>query len=198
MTGASRQALKEWASVERALAAGRVSLLVRKGGISERRGGFDVEHRAFWVFPTAFHQNADELAPAFRDLIGHAEPVSRDEVRLRVFARVEEAFKVESLEAMERLAGLHPMAPETVRSRFEYKNRPYLHVLLVRAHVLPAPVVIPNTIGYEGCVSWVSLDDEIPTGGAVAAMGDDEFGRVRAEVLERLGSHRDTEARRRT
>ncbi len=196
MTGASREALKEWASVERALAAGRVSLLVRKGGISERRGGFDVEHRAFWIFPTAFHQNADELAPGFRDLIDHVEPASRDEVRLRVFAQVEEAFKVESLEVMGRLAGLHPMAPETVKSRFEYKNRPYLHVLLVRAHVVADPIVIPNTIGYEGCVSWVSFDDEIPTDGAVPALSDEEFGSVRAEVLKQLGSHRGTEAQR--
>jgi hypothetical protein len=186
MESSSRQALKEWASVERGLASGRVSLLVRKGGISERRSGFDVEHRAFWIFPTAFHQNAEELAPPFRDLLGDAPAVSRDEVRVRVFAEVVEAFRVESLEAMERLAGLHPMAAETVRSRFEYKGRPYLHVILVRAHTLPEPVVIPNTLGYEGCVSWVTLDDEIATAGAVPAMGDAEFERVRGEVLGRI------------
>jgi len=186
MVSSSREALKEWASVERALAAGRVSLLVRKGGISERRGGFDVEHRAFWIFPTAFHQNADELAPDFRDLLAAAEPASRDEVRLRVFAEVADAFRVESLEVMARLAGLHPMAAETVRSRFEYKGRPYLHVILVRAYVLPAPVVIPNTIGYEGCVSWVALDQEIPAAGAVPAVGDAEFEALRVEVRGRV------------
>jgi hypothetical protein len=188
MEPSSRQALKEWASVERALAAGRVSLLVRKGGISERRGGFDVEHGGFWIFPTAFHQNAEELAPGFRNLLADAPPVSRDEVRLRVFAEVSDAFKVESLEVMARLAGLHPMAPETVRSRFEYKGRPYLHVILVRAYTLAEPVVIPNTLDYEGCVSWVTLDAEIPTAGAEPALGDAEFDILRAEVLARLGS----------
>ena len=188
MVSRSRQALKEWASVERALASGRVSVLVRKGGISEKRGGFDVEHRAFWIFPTAFHQNAQELAPEFRDLLGGAEPASRDEVRLRVFAEVAEAFRVESLEVMARLAGLHPMAAETVRSRFEYKGRPYLHVILVRSYVLPEPIVIPNTIGYEGCVSWVALDEEIPTAGVVPAMGDAEFETLRGELLGRIAS----------
>ena len=187
MVSSSREALKEWASVERALAAGRVSLLVRKGGISERRGGFDVEHRAFWIFPTAFHQSAEELAPGFRDLLGGAVPASRDEVRLRVFAEVAEAFRVGSLEVMGRLAGLHPMAMETVRSRFEYKGRPYLHVILARAYVLPEPVVIPNTIGYEGCVSWVTLDEEIPTNGAVPALGEAEFAALRGEVRVRVG-----------
>jgi hypothetical protein len=188
MVSSSREALKEWASVERALAAGRVSLLVRKGGISERRGGFDVEHRAFWIFPTAFHQNAEELAPDFRDLLGGTGPASRDEVRLRVFAEVAEAFRVESLVVMARLAGLHPMAEETVRSRFEYKGRPYLHVVLVRAYVLPEPVVIPNTIGYEGCVSWVALDEEISTAGAVPVVGDAEFAALRGEVVRRVRS----------
>ena len=187
MESLSRQALKEWASVERALASGRVSLLVRKGGISEKRGGFDVEHRGFWIFPTAFHQNADELAPDFRNLIGDTPAVSRDEVRLRVFAEVSDAFKVETLETMGRLAGLHPMSPETVRSRFEYKGRPYLHVILVRAYALAEPIVTPNTLDYEGCVSWVTLDDEIPTAGAVPALGDAEFDILRAEVLARLG-----------
>jgi hypothetical protein len=184
----SRQALKEWASVERGLASGRVSLLVRKGGISERRGGFDVEHRAFWIFPTAFHQNADELAPDFQGLIEGAAPPSRDEIRLRVFAELSDAFRVESLEVMGRLAGLHPMSAGTVKSRFEYKNRPYLHVLLVRAHVLAEPIVISNTLGYEGCVSWVALDDELPTAGALPAVGDAEFDQLREELLARLGT----------
>ena len=187
MESSSRDALKEWASVERALATGRVSLLVRKGGISERRGGFDVEHRSFWIFPTAFHQSADELDPAFHGLMEGVEPASRDEVRLRVFAELSDAFRVESLEAMERLAGLHPMAWETVKSRFAYKNRPYLHVLLVRAHVLDAPIVLPNTLEYEGCVSWVRLDEEVPTVGAVPVIADAEFDILREELLARLG-----------
>lgn len=187
MESFSRDALKEWASVERGLATGRVALLVRKGGISERRGGFDVEHRAFWIFPTAFHQNADELAPDFQGLLEGGEPASRDEVRLRVFAGLSDAFRVESLEVMERLAGLHPMAWDAVKSRFAYKNRPYLHVLLVRAHVLPRPVVLPNTLEYEGCVSWVRLDEEVLTAGAVPALADAEFEMLREEVLARLG-----------
>ena len=38
----NRSALKEWAAVEHALAEGRITLLVRKGGIYEKRGGFEV------------------------------------------------------------------------------------------------------------------------------------------------------------
>ena len=39
----NRSALKEWAVVARALGSGRQTLLLRKGGIHERRGEFEVE-----------------------------------------------------------------------------------------------------------------------------------------------------------
>ena len=57
-----RQALKEWAVVEEAIAAGAVTLLLRKGGIHERQGDFGVEHRAFWIYPTGWHENRPDLA----------------------------------------------------------------------------------------------------------------------------------------
>lgn len=184
----SRSALKEWATVERALAEGRVAVLVRKGGIRERRRDFEVEHREFWLFPTHYHQNPHELVEGFRPLLDEELPPSRDEIRIGTYAVVTDALRVESLEALERLEGLHPLAQETVRSRFAYRGKPYLHVLVIRAHRLPEPRVIPNTLDYEGCVSWVELDDPIPTAGALPVLPDDEFARIRGEVLARLGS----------
>ena len=44
MQSANRFAFKEWAVTCQALAAGRQSLLLRKGGIHERNGRFEVEH----------------------------------------------------------------------------------------------------------------------------------------------------------
>ena len=45
-------ALKEWAVICRALAEGRQSLLLRKGGIAEAGGAFQVEQPRFWLLPT--------------------------------------------------------------------------------------------------------------------------------------------------
>ena len=70
MESSNRSALKEWATVEAALAEGPVVLLIRKGGISERRGDFQVEHREFWLFPTHYHQNLHELTEPFQLLDG--------------------------------------------------------------------------------------------------------------------------------
>lgn len=49
-------AFKEWASVCEALASGEQTIILRKGGIAEGPGGFTVEHRAFWLYPTFVHQ----------------------------------------------------------------------------------------------------------------------------------------------
>src|SRR4051812_30851462 len=57
-------ALKEWASVCRALEEGRQMLLLRKGGIYESAGEFEVEHREFLLFPTYLHQNVKMLKPS--------------------------------------------------------------------------------------------------------------------------------------
>ncbi len=70
----SAAALKEWAVVEEAMAAGAVSLLLRKGGIHERRGDFTAEHRAFWIFPTGWHENRPDLAPHLHPFLDAVAP----------------------------------------------------------------------------------------------------------------------------
>jgi hypothetical protein len=161
-------------------------VLVRKGGIYEKRGDFEVENREFWIFPTGWHQNEHELSPAFRAHLGETPRFPPGEIPLRVHCVVEDALRIESLDALQRLGDLQPFSADTLRSRFEYRGRPWLHVLIVRAHVLAEPTVIPNTAGYEGCVSWVHLDAAIPTTGARPALDDEEFARLRGTVLDRL------------
>lgn len=183
----SAVALKEWAAIEDVLATGRLSVLVRKGGIYEKRGGFEVEHRGFWIFPTGWHQNEPELRPEFRGHLGDTPRFPAGQVALRVFCTVEASWRVEDLAALERLAGLQPFSPETLKARFEYRGKPYLHVILVRAHGLPEPRVVPNTAAYEGCVSWVQLESPVVTAHAKPVLDEDAFADLRREVLARLG-----------
>jgi hypothetical protein len=182
-----RSALKEWAAIEDALAGGRLTVLVRKGGIYEKRGDFQVEHRGFWIFPTGWHQNESELRPSFLEHLGDTPRFAPDQVPLRVHCTVVDALRVERLDGLERLGDLQPFSDATLASRFAYRGKPYLHVLIVRAHVLPAPSVVPNTAAYEGCVSWVELDEEVRADGLVPVLDEAAFAAARAEVLERLG-----------
>lgn len=186
MQSANRSALKEWAVVERVLADGGAILLVRKGGIQEKRGEFTVEHREFWIMPTAFHQNVDELAAPFSAVLEDTAPVSRDLLELGVYAVVEDAVRIERLEVAERLDGLHPLNLDSVRARFAYRNRPYVHALILRAYGRREPHAIPNTLDYEGCVSWVELDVALSTEGLVPVLSDEEFADRRSHIMRQL------------
>lgn len=186
----SARALKEWAAIEQVLAAGEVSVLLRKGGLWERREGFEMEHRQFWLFPTLYHQNPEELRPELAWALQSAQEAqpAGEQIRLEHFAVVSEAYRVEKLETLLDVADRQALTQATVESRFEYRNRPYLHLLLLRVYRIPAPHLIRNTLGYEGCVSWVELDEALPTSGAVPVLDDRAFARVREEVTRSLGA----------
>ncbi|MGI0041714.1 MAG: DUF1802 family protein, partial [Nitrosopumilaceae archaeon] len=49
-------ALKEWATVVKALENGNQTVLLRKGGILETDSGFNVESKKFLLYPTFEHQ----------------------------------------------------------------------------------------------------------------------------------------------
>ena len=59
-------ALKEWAVVVHALLEGEQIVDIRKGGIKEDGRHFDLPTRRFWLYPTAEHQKAELLKPAYR------------------------------------------------------------------------------------------------------------------------------------
>lgn len=180
-------ALKEWAAVERALAAGATSLLIRKGGIREGGGSFAVERRTFWIFPTRYHQNAREIARPFAGFLDAAAALDPgpDRVRLQLHAVVESAYRIRALDAALALEGLHPMAAETVEARFRYRE-PHLHALLVRVAALPEPRLIPNTLDYDGCISWVTLDVAVETDAVRPVLEAPAWDGVRNEVEARL------------
>src|SRR5258708_20024339 len=72
--------LKEWASVCRALEEGRQIILLRKGGIHESAGEFELEHPQFVLFPTYLHQNLKMLKE--REHPGF-EPMSAEPARVK-------------------------------------------------------------------------------------------------------------------
>src|ERR1700742_2182632 len=70
-------ALKEWSAVVHALLDGRQRVLLRKGGIREKR--FDVAAQEFLLFPTVAHSHAERVRPEHRDLLAAAAADSTDD-----------------------------------------------------------------------------------------------------------------------
>jgi hypothetical protein len=184
----SRVALKEWAVADEALATGRIALLLRKGGIHERQGEFGVEHREFWIFPTGWHQNPADLAEHLHPLLDALSPPPRGTVPFRVYAVVDDVVRIESTEVLDRLEGMHPLSPPAAHYRFDYRDRPFVHALIVRAYRLDEPAVLPDVHRYEGCVSWVELDEALPTAALRPVLSDQDFTTLKGEIIRRLGS----------
>ncbi len=167
----NRYALKEWAGICELLSSGEQVLLIRKGGLRERRGGFEVEHPEFFLFPTRFHES------------GGAPP---GRVELGPYARVEGDFEVRDLDRLGRLESMHRIPREDVERRFRYGKEPGVHVLAVRAFRLARPPVVEDARAYEGCVSWVELDRELPVEAAGPVLEADAFGRRLGALREAL------------
>jgi len=148
-------ALKEWDSQVQALVKGDTALILRKGGIIETRDQFELEHRAFWLYPTFLHQNPLELRQEFR---ANLRPQPRfGQVCIPAYAEVVNVWKVGSLEQALSLEPYQPLTPQSIEARFKYRNKPWIHALLLRVFPPEAEICLPETEGYLGCISWVPL-----------------------------------------
>jgi hypothetical protein len=181
---------KEWQGVCDALAAGRQSVLLRKGGIEEGPGGFAPEHPAFWLYPTRVHQAEQGLKPGAAGGGVAAGSWDAGSVRLGTFAVVAVTARVGRPESLDALDGLHVWTPETVRRRFDYRS-PGLWVLGVRVFVRAEPAVLPVTPEHAGCKTWVLLDPPASTDGLTPVLDDHAFTRELSRLAAALGSDHD-------
>ena len=171
-----RMAFKEWAVVVDALGRGDQIIILRKGGISEGRGGFNIEHERFFLFPTLFHQQRESVLPSAQlryDVL--APGLSPEAVRLEFFAELVDWKFLESPATMSRLAGQHIWREEVTQERFEWGQSKSIYALAVRVFRLPRAVTVPMRADYGGCKSWVELDIAIPTDDAQPVLIDREF-----------------------
>jgi hypothetical protein len=180
-------ALKEWAAVISALAAGRQMALLRKGGIVEAdRGGFRVLYREFLLFPTFEHQHEQLLKPENRHL---AEPQPEDQIKLTLMAAVTDIIPA-------------PPSPDVLfrsaadcliwnrrffESRYAYRPDLPLYLLLLRAKRLPEARIIPARPSYTGCKSWVNLTEEIDVADSMPVLPEESYLQARESLLKALG-----------
>jgi hypothetical protein len=150
-------ALKEWSAAVHALLDGRQTVLLRKGGIGEKR--FEVAASRFLLFPTVAHSHLGRVRPEHRDLVSRAAADSTDaEIVVRAGAQVVDAVEVTRVEGLEKIARQHIWTAESVREdRLDFRPRHRLTVLVVSAVPLSEPVRLVRTPEYRGCTSWVTL-----------------------------------------
>ena len=177
--------LKEWAVAVRALERGETALVVRKGGIREK--AFAVKDSRFLLLPGYEHQKPELLKPEYRELLKEIPNLTDDgPLRFTSFAEVRGAYEVSEPESLAAIDPYHMWTPEYAESRFRWRPKKPLTVLVLRTYLLPEPVELPNSEAYAGCKSWIELDEPVSISGALPVLSGEDFERVVSPVVGAL------------
>jgi hypothetical protein len=150
---------KEWQVVCEALASGRQTVILRKGGIHEGRAGFAFAHESFFLFPTRFHAQGDHVTE------GSVQPMPEwqpgEPVIITHHAEIIHAKTLTDWPQVEALAPYHIYSPQLIRERFDWEGKGMasgsIHAAVVRVSQLAKPWQFPYEAKYGGCRSWVNL-----------------------------------------
>jgi hypothetical protein len=180
-------ALKEWAVAVRALERGETALIVRKGGIREK--AFAVPRTRFLLLPGYEHQGPELLKEEYRGLMDGIPDLTDDgPLRFSSFAEVEGAYEISSASELSALDPHHMWTPEYAESRFKWRPKKPLTVLILRTYLLTETIELHYRDEYGGCKSWIELQEPVPVEGARAALSDEGFDRLVAPALGVLRS----------
>jgi len=154
-------AFKEWQVVCDALASGRQTLILRKGGIHEGRQGFAFAHESFFLFPTRFHAQGEQVREG--EVVAMPEWQAGDVICITHHAQALRALTLTDWGEVAALEPFHIYSEKTVRDRFDWQGRGMvsgsIHVALVQVRKLAEPWEFPYEKSYGGCRSWVTLPE---------------------------------------
>jgi hypothetical protein len=177
-----RYALKEWAVAVKALERGKTALVVRKGGIREK--AFAVPKTRFLLLPGYEHQKPELLKGEHRHLMEGIPDLTDDgPLRFSSFAEVSGAYEISEPEDLAALDPHHMWTSEYAESRFKWRPKKPLTVLVLRTYLLPETVELPYVDEYGGCKSWIELQQSVPVEGARPALSEEDFHALVAPAL---------------
>ena len=184
-------ALKEWAVICHALLEGEQIIDLRKGGLREDGRHFQVNTRDAWLYPTVEHQRAELLKAPYAHWtdLAAGSPVG-SHITLHGWVEIVEAHSISEAPILEALTAKVIWSDEYAASRFTWKSRDPLWVLVMRAHRLELPITVEWSADYGGCTSWVPLEglpDDPRTLASEPALSDEAFAARLKGVHEALG-----------
>lgn len=181
-------ALKEWAIAINALEAGKTIMLLRKGGIHERGGRFQVAHERILLYPTYEHQQPFMLKPEYANL-GH--PVTSgwrpETVQIGSWAKITDIFPVSDELTVSALLPFHVWNEYFISDRLKWKPRQPLYILLLRTYKLPQAQEIPYKSEYGGCKSWIDLAESINLLESEPVLPNFAYNQLVAEISSIVG-----------
>ncbi|MEH2274442.1 MAG: DUF1802 family protein [Nostoc sp.] len=180
-------ALKEWAVAVNALEDGKTIMLLRKGGIHERNGHFQVAHKQILLYPTYEHQQAFMLKAEYANSV---YPVTSgwhpETVRIGSWAEITDILPVSDESIVNTLLPFHIWNEHFISDRLKWKSRQPLYILLLRTYQLPEQE-IPYHPKYGGCKSWIDLDQAIELQAAKPVLSDFAYTQLVETIRKIVG-----------
>lgn len=178
---------KEWQVVCDAIATGRQSIILRKGGIHEGREGFSFAHQSFFLFPTRFHAQGNHVREG--EFTPMPEWQNGDDIIITHHCTAEWTTTLTQWEQLKAIEQYHIYNEETIRDRFLWKGKGMasgsIHVAVVRARKLTEPWVFTYDKKYGGCRSWVHLSGAPPIDESKSVIDDETFASLQ-KILDKI------------
>ncbi len=153
-------AFKEWQLISDALISGEQSLILRKGGISEGKSGFQWIHDRFFLYPSLFHEQVKQVKPALngggeRQL---SEPLAPEgSVAFSVYIETLKTGRLTDWDEVLKLDPYHIWDETIIRERFEWGDEHGISFAIVKAFQLQEPWILEDRKTFGGCRSWFGL-----------------------------------------
>ena len=185
-------ALKEWSVAVHALEVGKTIMLLRKGGIHEQNGRFQVAHERVLLYPTYEHQQAFMLKSEYGNLVC---PVTSgwhpETVRIGSWAEITDILPVADESVVHDLLPFHIWNEHFISDRLKWKPRQPLYILLLRVYQLPEVQEIPYLSQYGGCKSWIDLEESIRVENSKPVLADASYTELVETIRGIIGDNLD-------
>jgi len=162
------KSLKEWATVVRALEKGDQTILLRKGGILDVKSGFKIESKKFLLFPTQEHQEFNYIKSQFHKYLEQvkSKPPKNGFNKITSYAEILDEADISSEETIKKLTTFHIWSDSYINERRNWKPENPMKAVFLKIYKIPE-ITIQLKSEYQGCKSWININEEIPIGKTV-------------------------------
>lgn len=186
-------ALKEWSVAIDALAKGQSILLLRKGGIREQGGAFQVPYTQVLLYPTVEHQKLDQIRPIYQQQQSittqaepKAQPKAESSIQLTAWANIEKVFQLTQASQVQALEPFHIWTKTFINERLQWKKRHPLQALLLRVYRLETPVTLTWQQSFGGCRSWIDMGQTITATQSLPALDNQAYQQQYQAIISAL------------
>lgn len=162
------ESLKEWTTIVKALENGVQTILLRKGGILDVASGFKIESKKFLLFPTLEHQDYNHIKPEFHKYLEQVKinPPKTGFNKITSYAEVLSEADILSDETIKKLSRFHIWSDSYINERKKWKPENPFKAVFLKIYKIPEFNTLLKS-EYQGCKSWININEEIPVGKAV-------------------------------